>query len=145
MLVAGGSGQAGADLAGYRLRAGSPALGAGTALPQLGDRDCFGNAVPAAAPNIGAYQGPDALARVEIAVERGLRVPDDLAIVAYDDEIAALAHIPLTAVAPPKTELGETAVRKCLERLRRPAGDARGLARATLLPTLVERSSTRGA
>ncbi|GHF69333.1 hypothetical protein GCM10010218_58420 [Streptomyces mashuensis] len=43
---------------GYKLKAGSPALGAGVAVPGDADRDFFGNRVPAARPNMGAYQGP---------------------------------------------------------------------------------------
>lgn len=43
---------------GYRLRAGSPALGAGVPIADNGDRDYFGNPIPATHPNIGAYQGP---------------------------------------------------------------------------------------
>jgi hypothetical protein len=44
---------------GYRLRKGSPAIGAGVAIPGNGGRDFFGNAVPRTGrPNIGAYQGP---------------------------------------------------------------------------------------
>lgn len=44
---------------GYRLRARSPAIGAGVVVPHNGGRDFYGNPVPAhARPNIGAYQGP---------------------------------------------------------------------------------------
>ena len=46
---------------------------------------------------------------VERAMERGLRVPEDLAVVVYNDVTAALAVVPLTAVCPPKFALGETA------------------------------------
>ncbi|WP_434810557.1 substrate-binding domain-containing protein [Microbacterium sp. bgisy189] len=84
----------------------------------------------------------DAVLLVDLALDRGLRVPQDLAIVAYDDEIASLARIPLTAIAPPKLDLGETAVRMALARLRRDREDRSGLARATLLTTLVDRASS---
>ncbi|TVU66761.1 hypothetical protein FQP90_01050 [Paenarthrobacter nitroguajacolicus] len=65
-LVAGGSGQASLDVPGYRLRSGSPLLGAGTVVADDGGRDFFGNVtsgggsvgVLVGAPNIGAYQGP---------------------------------------------------------------------------------------
>ncbi|MEV7418873.1 RICIN domain-containing protein [Streptomyces sp. NPDC089919] len=44
---------------GYRLCAGSPALGAGTPVPDNGGSDYYGNPVPATgAPAIGAYEGP---------------------------------------------------------------------------------------
>lgn len=57
-LIAGGSGQRGLELPGYRLAAGSPLIGAGTLIAGNGGRDYFGNEVPATgAPNIGADQG----------------------------------------------------------------------------------------
>ncbi|MGX5697835.1 NPCBM/NEW2 domain-containing protein [Agromyces soli] len=56
-LVAGGSGQRTLDVPGYRLAEGSPLLGAGTPVAGAGDRDYFGNGLPAGAPNIGADQG----------------------------------------------------------------------------------------
>lgn len=46
------------DLAGVKLRAGSPALGAGAAVSDNGGLDYFGTSVPDGAVNIGAYQGP---------------------------------------------------------------------------------------
>ena len=51
----------------------------------------------------------------------GLRVPDDVAVVGFDD-IAVAAHIdpPLTTVAQPMQELGETAAHLLLRRLREP-------------------------
>ncbi|MFE7708671.1 substrate-binding domain-containing protein [Streptomyces sp. NPDC057486] len=68
----------------------------------------------------------------------GLTVPDDLALVAYDDEIADLADIPLTAVAPPKHLLGRTAAETLLRRLGEP-----GLARHRIMlrPSITVRQS----
>lgn len=45
------------DAAGYKLRKSSPALGSGVQLSQDAPRDFYGNRVPAAHPNMGAYQG----------------------------------------------------------------------------------------
>ncbi|MEU6222893.1 LamG-like jellyroll fold domain-containing protein [Streptomyces sp. NPDC047042] len=54
---AGGTGRASAAV--YKLRSGSPALGAGAVVSSNGGLDYFGNTVSAtAAPNIGAYNGP---------------------------------------------------------------------------------------
>ncbi|MFD0574205.1 substrate-binding domain-containing protein [Kitasatospora gansuensis] len=50
----------------------------------------------------------------------GLSVPGDLALIAYDDEIADLADIPLSAVAPPKRLLGRTAATFLLNRIEQP-------------------------
>lgn len=54
-----GTGRDGIDtVSGYKLRAGSPAIGAGRLIPDNGGRDYWGNAVSAtAAPTIGAYAG----------------------------------------------------------------------------------------
>ncbi|NGN68204.1 DeoR/GlpR family transcriptional regulator [Streptomyces sp. A7024] len=59
----------------------------------------------------------DAIALVQRLHTHGVRVPDDLALIAYDDEMAALADTPLTAVAPPKRAVGEAAVRLALRRM----------------------------
>jgi Transcriptional regulators len=85
----------------------------------------------------------DAIALVECAIERGLRVPEDLAIVAYDDEVASLASVPLTAVAPAKHDLGRLALSMCFERIAEPVGvHGKALSRVNLLPELNVREST---
>nr|CAM34334.1 hypothetical protein [Streptomyces tendae] len=45
------------DAAGYRLKKGAPALGAGAAMRTDARRDFYGNPIPAWRANIGAYQG----------------------------------------------------------------------------------------
>ncbi|RKN05977.1 LacI family DNA-binding transcriptional regulator [Streptomyces radicis] len=72
---------------------------------------------------------------------QGLGVPDDLALVAYEDEIASLADVPLTAVAPYKRELGEEAARLLLDRLASPAPGAVPVRQLFLQPRLVVRAS----
>lgn len=52
--------------------------------------------------------------------QNGIRVPEDLAVMAYDDELAALCDPPLTAVAPPRAEVGTNAVILLVERLKDP-------------------------
>ncbi|MDN3294852.1 substrate-binding domain-containing protein [Streptomyces ficellus] len=70
----------------------------------------------------------DAIQMVQRLAELGVRVPQDLALIAYDDEVAALADIPLTAVAPPKRQVGRLATELLVERLARAAreGSAEG-------------------
>ena len=57
--------------------------------------------------------------------EQGLGIPDDMALVSYDDEVAHLAEPALTAVRPPKNHVGRLAVELMVSRLldgyRRPA------------------------
>ncbi|MDX6280934.1 MAG: hypothetical protein QOH03_2005 [Kribbellaceae bacterium] len=77
----------------------------------------------------------------ERAMERGLRIPDDFAIVAYNDETAALAVIPLTAVCPPKLRLGEAACELLLRKLRTPPDQASPTQHLSLLPELRVRES----
>ncbi|MFC9947982.1 substrate-binding domain-containing protein [Streptomyces pratensis] len=48
---------------------------------------------------------------------RHLHAPKDLAFIACDDEIASLADVPLTAVAPPEREIEQQAARLLLSRL----------------------------
>ena len=48
----------------------------------------------------------DTLAINQHARRRGRAVPDDLSIVAYDDELVGMADPPLTAVAPDKERVG---------------------------------------
>lgn len=84
----------------------------------------------------------DAIQMVQRLAELGVRVPQDLALIAYDDEVAALADTPLTAVAPPKREVGSQAARLLVERLAAGPADADGPRRhLSLLPRLRVRGS----
>ncbi|MDQ0646481.1 DNA-binding LacI/PurR family transcriptional regulator [Microbacterium natoriense] len=84
----------------------------------------------------------DAMAFTDLVLERGLRIPDDFAIMAYDDEVAAFAAVSLSAIAPPKHELGHAALRLCFDRLRQVPDAAHTVVRMSLLPGLVVREST---
>ncbi|HZX01987.1 substrate-binding domain-containing protein [Kribbella sp.] len=75
---------------------------------------------------------------VERAMDLGLRVPEDLAVIAYNDVTASLAVVPLTAVCPPRRALGETACDLLLRKLRSPDTPTQHL---SLLPTLNTRTS----
>lgn len=81
----------------------------------------------------------EAIGLLERAGERGLRVPGDLSVVSYDDEVAAVSDPPLTAVRPEKHHIGRTAVELALGRLAE--GVARPVHRVTLWPRLVVRGS----
>ncbi|GAA2236302.1 substrate-binding domain-containing protein [Promicromonospora sukumoe] len=70
----------------------------------------------------------EAISLVEQARERGVRVPADLAVVAYDDEVAGLADPPLTAVSPPKAAIGAGAVELLTRRLGIAGADGNGVA-----------------
>lgn len=89
----------------------------------------------------------DAIQIVQRLAELGVRVPGDLALIAYDDEVAALADTPLTAVAPPKRQVGRQAMALLVERVTEAgAGSAGGdeepaRRHLSLLPSLRVRSS----
>ncbi|MGW1293963.1 substrate-binding domain-containing protein [Streptomyces sp. NPDC002533] len=80
----------------------------------------------------------DAMNLLQCLMIRGIRVPEDFAVVCYDDETAGLADVPLTAVAPAKHVVGETAVRLILRRIADPAAESSHI---SLLPALNIRES----
>jgi len=81
----------------------------------------------------------DASTLVLHARRLGLRVPDDLAVIAYDDEVADLGEIPLTAVSPPKADVGALAAELLLRRLTK--GESTPIPQVQLQPRLVVRAS----
>lgn len=86
----------------------------------------------------------DALVLIQRLREAGLEVPRDCSVVAYNDVVADMGQIALTAVAPPKAEVGRAALGLLLRQLDharegRWPGAARHL---ELLPDLVVRDST---
>ncbi|MFJ7626349.1 substrate-binding domain-containing protein [Streptomyces sp. NPDC097595] len=104
------------------------------------------------AASVLVHNDVDAIHLVQRLSELGVRVPEDLAVIAYDDEVAALGDIPLTAVSPPKRHVGRYATELLVERLGAgrdgsgrdgagPDGDEPGRHLA-LLPRLRVRAST---
>src|SRR5699024_819900 len=71
----------------------------------------------------------------------GISVPQDVAVVAYEDEVARHAEIPLTAVVPPRFEVGRMAGDLVLRAMD--LGAETPTARVALMPRLVVRASTR--
>ncbi|MGC0145085.1 LacI family DNA-binding transcriptional regulator [Pseudactinotalea sp. Z1732] len=74
-----------------------------------------------------------------VARKVGIRIPEDLAIVSYDDETAELAEVPLTALAPPKHRLGRLAAEVLLNRIRE--GEESPIHQIFLRPRIVVRDS----
>jgi len=78
---------------------------------------------------------------IHLCHERGIRVPDDLSVVGFDDSgVATHVRPPLTTVHVPLEEIGQTAV-QILDRL---IEEEQVTGQGTVLPTrLVERASTK--
>jgi DNA-binding LacI/PurR family transcriptional regulator len=71
--------------------------------------------------------------------ETGVRVPDDISVVGFDDQPESAYFIPpLTTVAQDFEELGQRCIDLLLDRIE---GGATGMA-ATVAPRLVVRSTT---
>lgn len=82
-----------------------------------------------------------ALGALRAAAEAGCSVPDDLAVVGYDDlEIARFATPPLTTIAQPKKEIGVQAIDLLVDRISR---KGRSPSRVVLPPELIVRRSTQ--
>lgn len=84
-----------------------------------------------------------ALGLLQDTVRRGARVPDDMAIIGYDDiEFAAAATVPLSSVRQPRADLGRAAMRLLLEESS--ARPDHHHQQVVFEPQLVVRESTAG-
>ncbi|MDX6217467.1 MAG: LacI family transcriptional regulator [Frankiales bacterium] len=84
-----------------------------------------------------------ALGVLRALLEQGVRVPDDVALVGYDDiEFAATAAVPLTSIRQPALQLGRTAALMLLDEISAPAEHAHQ--QVLFTPELVTRRSTGG-
>ncbi|OFJ34495.1 substrate-binding domain-containing protein [Vibrio cholerae] len=82
-----------------------------------------------------------AMGVIQAASQRGLRVPDDLSLIGYDDvHIAKFMTPALTTIHQPKYRLGKAAVDTLLYRLENPDTTAQVV---QLEPTLMVRNSVR--
>ncbi|MBI3021278.1 MAG: LacI family DNA-binding transcriptional regulator [Candidatus Omnitrophica bacterium] len=82
-----------------------------------------------------------AVTTIEVALGLGLRVPEDLSVVGFDDSpIAAFAKVPLTTVWQPLSQVGELSV-EVLDKLM--GGKLRRPVKTQLGTKLVERQSCR--
>jgi LacI family transcriptional regulator len=81
-----------------------------------------------------------ALGLLQQTIGAGQRVPEDLAIVGFDDiEFAAAAAVPLTSVRQPRQELGRAAAQLVLDEATNPKHEHH---QAIFIPELVARASS---
>ena len=105
---------------------------------EIGDRIA---ALPAEERPDGIFGANDevALGILQSLIQRGVSVPDEIAIIGYDDiDFAAAAIVPLTSVSQPSSEMGRSAAELLLASL---AG-AEDLESVRYEPVLVQRQST---
>ncbi|MGD6749462.1 substrate-binding domain-containing protein [Streptomyces sp. BH105] len=98
------------------------------------------------------HNDQDAIGIVQRLRAAGLRIPEGMALVAYEDELAGLSDVPLTAVAPPRRAVGRAAAELLLARLAEAADGTGGGARddsprrhLALMPRLRVRESSGAA
>jgi LacI family transcriptional regulator len=84
-----------------------------------------------------------ALGLLQEVVHHGIRVPDDLAIVGFDDLVwAGAATVPLTTVRQPRERLGRTAVRMLMDEISEQSEHQHE--HVLYAPDLIIRESTTG-
>jgi LacI family transcriptional regulator len=97
---------------------------------------------PADRPD-GIFAGNDelALGLMQGLMQLGLRVPDDISVVGYDDiDFAAAAIVPLTSIRQPSHQMGTVAAQTLLAQLDLPD---RPVSQVQFTPELIVRQSTR--
>ena len=85
------------------------------------------------------YNDQCALQVLQAAAERGLKVPQDLSVVGYDDSLTAPSAVKLTTVRHPMKEMGRTAARFMVDMLESRAG----IPCRVFQPDLIVRDSCR--
>lgn len=99
-------------------------------------------ALPVKPDGVFVYNDLGALGFQDALLDRGIRVPDDIAVVGIDDiELAGMARVPLTTVRQPVDRIGAEAVDTVLALLRGDKTETRKI----LQPELVVRRSSGGA
>jgi DNA-binding LacI/PurR family transcriptional regulator len=87
-----------------------------------------------------AYNDISAIGAIRAFQQAGLRVPDDVSVVGFDDiQSAAYLSPPLTTVRQPLQEMGEIAARTLLDRIEK---QVKYVAEISVAPEFVVRDST---
>jgi DNA-binding LacI/PurR family transcriptional regulator len=85
------------------------------------------------------HADPQAILLEHYCTDHGIDIPRDLAIVAYDDEVAENGTPPISALRPAKEHIGRLALETMTTRLREPN---RPIQRTVVLPELNVRASS---
>jgi LacI family transcriptional regulator len=100
-------------------------------------------ALPEADRPDGVFAGNDelALGLLQGLLQLGLRIPEDISVVGYDDiDFAAAAIVPLTSIRQPSREMGASAAQTLVAQLDAPD---RAVSQVRFTPELIVRQSTR--
>jgi len=89
-----------------------------------------------------AFNDISAIGAIHAFREAGLRVPEDVSVVGFDDIVSAAYQNPgLTTVRQPLREMGRIAAETVLRRIKRPGSDLHN-AETTVEPELMIRETT---
>ena len=87
-----------------------------------------------------AFNDRCALGLIDVLIRAGLRVPDDVSVVGFDDSpLAGLAHVDLTTIGQDTARLAELAVARAVGRIEDPVHT---VSDKVCEPRLVVRGST---
>lgn len=87
-----------------------------------------------------SYNDLAAIGAIRVFRDFGLRVPEDVSVIGFDDMLGAEYHSPpLTTIRQPLTSMGNTAARTLLNRIR---GASRFPEEVPIVPELIVREST---
>lgn len=90
-----------------------------------------------------AINDPTAIEAMQLIKKKGLRIPEDIAVVGFSNDYASqLIEPSLTTVAQPMHEIGRTAVQLLLDQLERDVADWKAITR-TLKTELIIRDSSQ--
>jgi LacI family repressor for deo operon, udp, cdd, tsx, nupC, and nupG len=100
-------------------------------------------AVPEPPDAVFCFSDLMAIGAIRVLHDRGVRVPDDIAVIGFDDiEEGRFSHPRLSTMAPDKASIARESLRMLTERM---AGDHSGPRQLTLSAQLIARESTMGA
>jgi LacI family transcriptional regulator/LacI family repressor for deo operon, udp, cdd, tsx, nupC, and nupG len=91
-----------------------------------------------------AINDPTAFEAISVIKAKGLRIPEDIAVVGFSNDYAsALIEPGLTTVAQPMQEIGESAVQLLLEQMERDVSDWKAITRVLKTELIIRGSSQR--
>jgi DNA-binding LacI/PurR family transcriptional regulator len=149
-----GLGSAPLRIAGYERALAEAGLAVDPALVAPGDpwhratgAEAMGRLLDSGTPLDAVFGLNDAMAlgALRVLSARGVRVPDDVAVIGFDDVDDAQYSTPsLSSVAPGRRDIARTAVRLLVERIAEPGDATRPFVEHVAAFEIVERESTRG-